>query len=541
MLPFLKARIALRKAVTRHKWSRYGWHYCSTLKDVAQSDQDSSVLQAVWTHFTVPRSMGVHRAIGWARRNEHPGGGIRAHNRYQAAYPEVTGYFIPTLLDCGEVELAVRCARWLMGVQGSDGSFREPWGGIRPYIFDTGQALRGLLSVADLVPGARDAARLAAGYLCREALEGGRGGFNFRDPQEGKLGTHLYVLPPLMQSAVLFGEKRYSEVAERCLDHYRARQYELRIDDLTHFLAYRLEALIDLGRADLAVPVLHRLRQLQTTDGAVRGIGGADWVCSPGLAQLAICWYKTGEAQTAGRALDWLDRDQLPCGGFFGSYGPGADYFPDVVPAWVVKFYLDACRHRLLSYVEKQGCQATDVVPCDDACIEVLAGLVDVGRKVIQVGCGQGAWLKALHQRRPSAHYAGHDLSARLLTGFPPYWERTAGSLEHIPHPDESFDVTFSFEPHLRALSFENSIREMVRITRPGGRVVVMARRKPGEGALGWQLPLESRHLEALLEKGCENLTARTLPANTDSAAPPTFLWVGRRRPSGPARTTAAH
>src|SRR5262249_59965372 len=110
----------------------------------------------------------------------------------------------------------------------------------------------------------------------------------------------------------------------------------------THFLAYELEALIDLGRPGHAVPVLERLRREQSEDGAVRGEGGASWVCSPGLAQLAICWYKLGEAESADRAVAWLEAHQQPSGGFLGCYGEGGTYFPTAGLSWAAKFYLDA-------------------------------------------------------------------------------------------------------------------------------------------------------------------------------------------------------
>ena len=302
------------------------------------------------------------RSLGWVRRNECATGGIRVHSRHAAAYAEVTGYFVPTLLDYGETGLAARCVRWLIKVQAADGSFADPDRGL-PYIFDTGQALRGLLATVDMVPEAADSARRAADYLCRQAMDGGRSGFDVRYPDTDPKSTHLYVLPPLLRAADLFGEPRYAAIAERCLEHYRCRPDALRIDTLTHFLGYELEALIELGRGDLAVPILEQLRHLQRKDGSLRGIGGREWICTPGLAQIAICWYKGGHRQPADKALAWLEKHQLWCGGFFGSYGPGASYFPDVVPAWAVKFYLDAHRLRLRSSLRSAGPDESLPVP----------------------------------------------------------------------------------------------------------------------------------------------------------------------------------
>ena len=286
----------------------------------------------------------AQRALQWLRENEHPKGGIRVHTRHRAAYAEVTGYLIPTLLSYGEMDLAVRCARWLVSDQAADGAFLDPNERI-PFIFDTGQALRGLLAIADLLPSAAASALRAANYLRANAIEGGRGGFDVRTRDPDPLSSHLYVLSPLRQAAEFFNDPSYRQIADACLDHYVARADALQLETRTHELGYELEALIDLGRADAAAPVLDKLSALQNEDGSLRAVGGEQWVCIPGLAQIAVCWYKLGKREPADRALRWLEHHQRSCGGFFGSFGPGASYFANVVPAWSVKFYLDA--HRL--------------------------------------------------------------------------------------------------------------------------------------------------------------------------------------------------
>jgi len=330
---------------------RRGWHTAATLKDRLPDASRLSVValfKSLAAHGDLPSS----RALGWVRHHECPGGGIRVHSRHPEPYAEVTGYLVPTLLDYGEVELADRLVRWLIGVQAENGSYADP-NRRQPYVFDTAQALRGLLAGVERIPDAAAAARRAADYLCRMAIDDGRGGFDVRHPDVYPLTMHVYALPPLLNAAERFGERRYRAVVERCLQHYLRQPELLRIDTLTHDLGYELDGLIDLGRRDLAAPVLDELRALQNTDGSLRGAGGARWTCTPGLAQVAIGWYKVGQREPADRALAWLEKHQLRCGGFFGSYGRGASYFRDVVPAWAVKFYLDASRWRTLTSSER--------------------------------------------------------------------------------------------------------------------------------------------------------------------------------------------
>lgn len=289
------------------------------------------------------------KALWWLRANHLASGGIRVHSRYHKAYPEVTGYIIPTLLDHHEEDLAARLVEWLVSVQQPDGSFADPAHG-EPHIFDTAQALRGLLAGGNLVAGVQPSIERAAEYLVSRMVDGGRQGFA---PQyEGSTiqeTIQLYSLAPLFEAARRTGNSQWKAAAEGCLEHYLQHPHLLQLDNLTHFLAYELEALIDMDRVDNARPVLDELASIQAADGSVRAKNGASWVCTPGLAQLAVCWYKLGEDEPANQALEWLERHQRPSGGFLGSVGTGADYFPRAELSWAAKYYLDADRLQVES------------------------------------------------------------------------------------------------------------------------------------------------------------------------------------------------
>ena len=82
------------------------------------------------------------RALDWFKKHMVADKGIIVHTREPVPYPEVTGYYIPTLYNWGEKELARTCTRWLLSIQQPDGAFPAPDG--VPYTFDTGQVMRGL-------------------------------------------------------------------------------------------------------------------------------------------------------------------------------------------------------------------------------------------------------------------------------------------------------------------------------------------------------------------------------------------------------------
>lgn len=295
---------------------------------------------------SVRNSSPARRAIQWIRVNQSPKGGVYVNSGHPDVYPEVTGYLVPTLLQYGETEQAIRLVRWLLRIQRRDGSYTSPTG--KPHIFDTAQVLRGLLAASSLVPEAIGACRRAAMYLYARMIDGGKGGFTVdpvwirRYSKDIPMSAHMYALPPLRQAAGTLRKPEYRTASEHCLEYYLRWSGALQIGTLTHFLAYELEALLELDRSEAAIPVLDGLRKLQAEDGSVRGANGASWVCTPGLAQLAVCWYKVGDRNAADKAMKWLETHQMPSGGFLGSYGPQATYFPDVEIPWAAKFYLDA-------------------------------------------------------------------------------------------------------------------------------------------------------------------------------------------------------
>lgn len=65
----------------------------------------------------------IEKAIQWIRDNTIPREGIVITSKREVCYPEVTGYYIPTLLSLGEDKLAHQEARWLVSAQFTNGSF----------------------------------------------------------------------------------------------------------------------------------------------------------------------------------------------------------------------------------------------------------------------------------------------------------------------------------------------------------------------------------------------------------------------------------
>ena len=97
--------------------------------------------------FLRKQAKSYDRAMGWFKANMVSDKGIIVHTRQPVPYPEVTGYFVPTLYQWGEAELARTCTTWLLSVQLPDGAFPAPDG--VPYTFDTAQVIRGLCAALE--------------------------------------------------------------------------------------------------------------------------------------------------------------------------------------------------------------------------------------------------------------------------------------------------------------------------------------------------------------------------------------------------------
>lgn len=283
---------------------------------------------------------------------------IAVSNKNKIAYPEVTGYLIPTLLNFREEDLAKDYLNYLTAYQTKDGFFMAPRrseGEKIGIVFDTAQALRGLNAFYPKYKGLEDAIRKACDWLIESANnttkrwpvpEGST--WNMGDRGIIPEHVHLYCLPPIWEAGKKFGRSEYILFAMESVKSYAADMYvkEIGWDNknmLLHFFGYIIEALIDLGRDSDAHIMLGDLTKELGQDIYIPAYSDVTWICTPGLAQMAICYAKLDMMGIANDILDHLVKNyQKNSGGFDGSYGIDADYFPNEEISWAVKFFLDA-------------------------------------------------------------------------------------------------------------------------------------------------------------------------------------------------------
>lgn len=319
-------------------------------------------------------------SLRWVQRYTIEGHGITVTSKQRKIYPEVSGYFIPTLLACGEKELAYAYAKYLCSIQKPDGSWYD-CNNHAPYVFDSAQILKGFIAIRSLMPELDEHIIRGCDWILSNMQENGR----LITPDRGAWGNddrfcselvHLYALSPIKEAGLLFNRLDYLDAVQKILDYYKRNHKDriLHFSHLSHFQAYIIEGLYDLGELNLCRQAMENMSQYQNEDGAIPALSYVTWICSTGLLQLALIWYKLGELERGNKLFDCAVLLQNQTGGWFGSYTsvpPIADdnrkesllaspsckkigekidqqpmYFPKEEISWAVKYFLDAYLRR---------------------------------------------------------------------------------------------------------------------------------------------------------------------------------------------------
>lgn len=334
----------------------------------------------------------LRRAGDWLLRSERRGGGSAAHwmpvRGWSRAYPETTGYIVPTLIEAGELlgeplyrAAALRMGEWLLSIQAADGwwpaGLYPPRGGRQASIFNTGQILQGMAALADATgedrwtaAGAKGAAWLAAGVDAGGQWREGhyRAGF--------QPAYYSRVAWPMLQIAALTGDQEAREAAVRVLDFslgqalpngaFAGWGFAPDKPAFTHTIAYTIEgflgaaALLDDGeryREGVRGAIDRIYRQAELANGRLPGRFDAGWkpdrsfVCATGSAQAAICLLLFERAAPDLRLVDAAAKlvdatlaiqDKTLRGGLPGSDPLWGPYMRGRHPNWAAKFHADA-------------------------------------------------------------------------------------------------------------------------------------------------------------------------------------------------------
>lgn len=305
----------------------------------------------------------INKAKKWIERNTVQGKGIVITSKQRSIYQEVTGYYIPTLLQWNMQDKAINYARYLCSIQEKSGAWLDG-SQSRESVFNTGQVLRGLVAILDILPEVKEHLIRGCDWLVSRINDEGRlvstNGTNWENNGFNSELIHLYCLPPLKETGEKLNIKSYVINTNKVKDYYILNYKEdiANFNYLSHFYAYILEALFDLGEKDIVKHAMRKINIIQRFDGSVPAFKDCTWVCSTGLFQLAIVWFKLGDLKRGKRALDYAISLQNNTGGWYGGYisklclgkkvfylyvlKEKVNYFPNEEISWAVKYFFDA-------------------------------------------------------------------------------------------------------------------------------------------------------------------------------------------------------
>ncbi|HEY4883250.1 MAG TPA: class I SAM-dependent methyltransferase [Myxococcales bacterium] len=125
---------------------------------------------------------------------------------------------------------------------------------------------------------------------------------------------------------------------------------------------------------------------------------------------------------------------------------------------------------------------------------------------VLEAGCGSGRLFRTLRRAGFAARYVGMEVADWIVADCRrrhPDAEWIQGSAYNIPAPSGAFDVCFSYGVIESLVYPETALAEMVRVLRPGGRLVLLFPDFVESGHLGSQLTgFSPGRLNAKLRRG---------------------------------------
>lgn len=261
-------------------------------------------------------------------------------------YPEIAGYCIPTLIDAGEEEIALRISRWLRKKQFSSGAIPMGYfGSSIPFVFDTGQVLLGWIAAQELAPDPRTEESIKKAVEWMEEDWRVNQWFN-ANIQAFSPSINLRALWPLK----ILGSPIVDEVLNHYLEKIESNGFPSTCDEqrpdepLTHFLIYVARGSWELDERSIARKIMNGIAKTQTLSFPARLNKDfepvTDEVCVPAIAQASILWRKMGEEINANRANIFLGKLDAP----WASIPIGGEYLPNFQVSWSAKFIADALR-----------------------------------------------------------------------------------------------------------------------------------------------------------------------------------------------------
>ena len=438
-------------------------------------------------------------------------------DRGSAPHTVVTlaGLATETLMEYGQREAAWRTARWLEARQLADGSVSESRAPEAVFTV-TAAALRAWLACLPELAQFESCAQKAAQFL-RQWIGGeGRvvppktrswnyeGADPFREPPD---------LTPLLRAGRRWPDTDWTTAALRGIDYWLTHGHRHSQPETTAALVRRAFLYLEWNRRQEALPLVETMDRLQLASGALPEREGQRVVHLSTVAQAALIWFRLYNQARGENAMRFLQRHLMPHGSLPATVNAGTNRDQEEDPL-ALKYYLDATLWRVRCFAHAK---LREEVPLDasDPRLQKArswAQGLPAGAFVADLGCGTGRYLRYLASWFPQLRWVGIDFLPEALERVPKGIKTVEGSLLRVPVPEAAFHGVLMVDTLADVLLPQQALLEVVRILRPGGRLLIIE--PVAKGRLcpesPWAEPVTLQQVEKLLRETCQQTHAET-------------------------------
>lgn len=172
----------------------------------------------------------------------------------------------------------------------------------------------------------------------------------------------------------------------------------------------------------------------------------------------------------------------------------------------------------------------------NDGRFKIIAEEIQKSRpeKVLDLGCGKGRFTKALNDVFPGLDYHGADISEKMLAEAPDFMKKKKATLLDTTYPSEYFDFVFSVEALEHAVDIESAIKEMHRILKKSGKLVIIDKNIEKLGKLkitAWEQWFDKNNLnEIIIKQGFKTRIVESISYNNSDGKDNLFIaWIGEK------------
>ena len=162
---------------------------------------------------------------------------------------------------------------------------------------------------------------------------------------------------------------------------------------------------------------------------------------------------------------------------------------------------------------------------------QTIFGECSKGKKILDIGCGKGRYLRNLIDKFPDNQFYATDLSTTVMSYMEDLpIEMRQGSLTNIPYPDNYFDYVYCCEALEHAIDIKNAIAELARVTKSNGKIIIVDKNADRYGFFEieeWEQWFDEKKLVKLLSSFCLDVKVEKNISYDDTKANGLFYaWV---------------